>query len=309
MKKVTVKIPRRKQRLKIVRSQELLNKQIELERKAQEQELIKQTVMKEPEPDEIEIPVKRPKTLYTEYFTISDSNQPIQISLSNIPPESISVHEAKIEIQRSYDKGFVDGKETSDAEYRAEIIKYEDWIKRIDSVILEIKDKFLHEARKFEEIIIDTSLMIATEILGHEIDKDTELIIKQVKNAIASLDDDEIFSIHLHPDDVEMLESVKSNLTDDRKRMDNVKIVPDRSIDKGGCIIRSIAGSIDARIKTQLDNAKRLLQKSLEDQTIDENDMRESAVDLDDKSMKIQDQIDVSDFDAESEGGNADANS
>jgi flagellar biosynthesis/type III secretory pathway protein FliH len=302
MQKVSVKIPRKKQRLRIVRSQKYLDAQLEAKRKAEELELIKQTDAIEHEPEEVVIQPKQKRIQYTEYFTISDANQPIQISLKNIPAESITVSEAKIEIQRSYDKGFNDGKDTSDAEYKAEIRKYEDWIKRIDSVILEIKDKYIDEAKKFEEIIIDTALMIASEILNVEISKENEILLNQVKNAISSLEDDEIFSIHLNPEDIEVLENVKSNLTDDRKKMENVKLIPDRSVDKGGCIVRSAAGSIDARIKTQLQNAKAMLQKALEDQTFEESDFRETAIDLEDRSMKIDDEIKASDYNIDESG-------
>lgn len=292
MQKVTIKIPRNKQKLRIIRSQDLLNKQIEERLRKEEEERLRNLIIPEPEPNEVEIQHKPKRPQYTEYFTISNYNQPIQISFKNIPPESITVSEAKIEIQRAYDEGYNDGKETTDLEYKAEILKYEDWIRKIDSVALEIKDKFFQEIKLFEDIIVSTSVMIASEILKREISKDSEIIIEQVKSAIATLEDEVILSIHLHPEDIEIIEQAKSVLTDEKKKLENVKIVPNQIVERGGCILKSNAGNIDARIATQLTNISSLLRKSIaDDREIAEQQFFENATELNEQSMKMDSQI------------------
>lgn len=292
MHKVTIKIPRNKQKLRIIRSQDLLNKQLEDRLRKEEEERLRNLIIPEPEPDEVEIKHKVKRPQYTEYFTISNYDQPVQISLKNIPPESITVNEARIEIQRAYDEGYNDGKETTDSEYKAEILKYEEWIKKIDSVILEVKDKFINEIKQFEDIIVSTSIMIASEILKREISKDSEIVIEQVKSSIATIEDELILSIHLHPDEVEIIENAKSILTDDNKKLENVKIVPNKSVERGGCILKSNAGNIDARIAIQLANISEILQKSIRDDIeLDEYKFKAHAIELDEQSMKIEEQV------------------
>lgn len=301
MQKVIVKIPRKKQRLKVIRNRELLDEQFEGRISPFDPKPKEQSEFIEPEPEEVYLPVKKKATHYTEYFSISDSLEPVQISLKNIPPESITVNEAQIEIQRAYDKGFEDGKETSDSEYKAEIKKYEQWIRQIDSIALELKDKFLSETRQFEDIIINTANLIATQILEREVSRDSDIVIDQVRKAIATLDDDIIFRIHLNPSDVEVLEQARSILTEDKKRMENVKLIPDRSVERGGCILKSAAGSIDARIKTQIANSAQRLQNILDDHIVEGSDLRDTSRELDDSSMKISDQISSSEFETAEE--------
>lgn len=292
MQKVTIKIPRNKQKLRIIRSQDVLNRQVDERLRIEEEERLKSLFVPEPEPDEVEIEHKPKRAQYTEYFTISNYNQPIQISLKNIPPESITVGEAQIEIQRAYDEGYNDGKETTDSEYKAEILKYEDWIRKIDSVVLEIKDKYLKEIKVFEDIIVSTSVMIASEILKRDISKDSEIVIDQVKAAISAIEDEVILSIHLNPAEVEIIEQAKSVLTDDKKKLENVKIVPNKSVERGGCILKSNAGNIDARIAIQLANISAILKKSiLDDDEIAQHNFHEQAIELGEQSMKMVDQI------------------
>lgn len=301
MQKFVVKIPRQKQRIKVVRAQDILNRDIEERRRLEEEERLKNLIIPEPELPEIEIKSKPKREQFAEYFSISNANQPLQISLKNIPVQTISINEARIEIQRAYDQGFNDGKETTDAEYKAEISKYEDWIRRIDAVVLEIKDKFLDEAKKFEDLIVDTAIMIATDILDREIKSDNEILINQVRKAIAELEEEEILSIHLHPEDIEILENSKSILTDDKKKLENVKLVPNNSVDKGGCILKSPAGNIDTRIKTQLMNISKILKKSLlDDDDLIVKKIEDAALDLNESSMSMIDQIKATDsFDSD----------
>ena len=89
--------------------------------------------------------------------------------------------------------------------------------------------------------------------MEHEASSDSNIVIDQCRKAINSLSNETIFKIHLHPDNIEILKNAKSKLVIDTSRLDNVALIADEGIDKIGCVLETSAGTIDARIKTQLE--------------------------------------------------------
>jgi flagellar assembly protein FliH len=104
-----------------------------------------------------------------------------------------------------------------------------------------------------EESIVTLAIMVAEKIIEQEITGNSEIVIRQVKKALESLDNETIFKIHIHPENIDVLEQAKSQLFTDAELRAKVQLIPDTSVDAGGCILETSAGTIDARIRSQLD--------------------------------------------------------
>lgn len=197
------------------------------------------------------------KTIFIEEFCISEANQPLEISLKKIPDETLPLEAVKIEVQNGYDRGFDDGQQVGRSFFETEIQKQQEWIKNFDSVTIELRKRFVEEINKLEDSVIDLSLLISEHILEKEIEKDPNIVIEQVRKAINMLKDDTIFKIHIHPDNYEILNKVKSSLISDKAEEEQLQIIPNNSVDKLGCILETSAGIIDSRIKKQLEKVQR----------------------------------------------------
>jgi flagellar biosynthesis/type III secretory pathway protein FliH len=103
--------------------------------------------------------------------------------------------------------------------------------------------------------------MIAGHIIEREISADSDIVINQVKKAINSLDNDVIFKIRIHPDNVDILYNIKSELITDKSLLEKVVITPDHSVDPAGCILETSSGLVDARLKTQLEKVEHTLKQ------------------------------------------------
>lgn len=269
MSQIILKIPRRKRKIQIIRSQDLINKEFEknMARHTPEPEPEPEPepiidFMPEPEPEpEIEL-ASRP-TVFTEVFTISDSNQPIEISLKNIPEDSISLDIAVEQVQAAYDRGFDDGMEAARAALETTIAKQHDWIKRIDSVSDELRRHYTKEIHIFQDVLVDLAVMTAEHIISNAVAIDSNEVIAQARKAIAELNEDVVFKIIAHPDDVQILKEVKSTLVEDESVLKGTLISPDTNIQRGGCVLITSAGTIDARLDMQLKKIKTLLNETV----------------------------------------------
>jgi flagellar assembly protein FliH len=199
------------------------------------------------------------KVIFTEKFVISNTNQPVQISLKKISGPALSIEDAKIEIQKAYDNGFSDGQEASNIAYQNDLDKYKEWIKRIDLITSELRKEFSKQIENLEKSLIPTSIMIAKHIIMDEISSNADIVINQARKALKLVEEDEIFRISVNPHDIEILKEAKSTLMNDKSRLNKIEITGDDNIMQGGCILSTSSGIIDASIDAQLKKIKESL--------------------------------------------------
>lgn len=266
MNEIILKLPKRRNRVKIISNPDNLE---ELFRKKENEAIIDELVIDElvideqiieEEPD---IEVKKVKTQFVHKFVLNNPNKPIQINLNNLPKPSISIEDAKIEVQSAYDNGFKDGQESTIAIYESEINHYKDRILSIESVIENLKINYFKEIKKFKEKLIETAITVSEHILEKEILKDNNTIINTVRKSLDELYDEKIFQIHINPNDYQILSKLKSKLFTNQSLAKNVELITDSKIEEGGAIVLSSAGTIDARISTQLQKIKEMLNDAL----------------------------------------------
>lgn len=172
----------------------------------------------------------------------------------------IDIEDVRKQIQVAYDQGFTDGQDTTTASFQAQIQQHQKWLRNLDSVISELRSEYTREIVNLEESIVTLAIMVAEKIIEQEISVNSEIVIRQVKKGLESLDNETIFKIRLHPENIDVLERVKSRLFTDGEMMSKVQLVPDSSVDYGGCILETSAGIIDARIRTQLEKISRQIE-------------------------------------------------
>lgn len=193
--------------------------------------------------------VERPS--FAIYFTIHNFNKPIDIDLSKINKIEFTPEELQNQVQSAYDKGFEDGKQITQMALAEEFHKMESWVRRIDEVVLNLQQEFSQSIGSVKDIVVPLAIKIAEHIIKDEIKTNPTIVEKQVAKALEIIDNEKVFQLRLNPSDVEILRSVNSVLLSDPK-LEGVEIVPDPSIEQGGCILETEVGKIDATIDSQL---------------------------------------------------------
>lgn len=263
MPKVVFKIPKKLHRVEIIRAKDavvdatpafLPIKVFPSEVKPQakfEEELVE--VLNEDFEKRTEESAKPQKQLFVRSSFFIDQETPVTVSMDKVPDDTMTLDEVRKEVQAAYQKGFVEGQEITSATLQKDISKQQAWIRNIDKVVADIQKHYAREIKDIENTVVKLSLMVAKHILNNEIAHNSDVIIDQLKKCIREVENDTIFKIYVHPDNIQVLEAAKSTLVNGTDKLDNTKLIPDTSLDKGSCIFESSAGSIDARITTQLE--------------------------------------------------------
>jgi flagellar assembly protein FliH len=96
-------------------------------------------------------------------------------------------------------------------------------------------------------------MAIAERILHHEISEHKEVVARIVQNTINAAVQAEEFHIRVNPEDIEVLNEHKPLFIASLSGLSNIEFIADPSITRGGCVLESPSGRVDATLETQLD--------------------------------------------------------
>lgn len=109
------------------------------------------------------------------------------------------------------------------------------------------------------EDMIELSIQIARTIMGRELIMNRGWVLSVVKDALREIHEAPKLEIRVHPDDYSVVADAKETLSTGLPGQTHVSVIPDGTIESGGCVILTPQGSVDARVDTQL----RAIQESL----------------------------------------------
>ena len=99
---------------------------------------------------------------------------------------------------------------------------------------------------------------IAERILHQQIALDRGVVVEMAKVAIGRLVDRESVTVRVNPADLERMRQHRDEFLN-ASDIKHLRILEDQRVDRGGVLVETDGGTIDARISTQLNEAKRVL--------------------------------------------------
>jgi flagellar assembly protein FliH len=119
-------------------------------------------------------------------------------------------------------------------------------LNRIVGEFVRERERLLDEVRPE---LLQISLAVAREIIGHEISVDPGVIEGTLRECLGELHFASRVVVRLHPDDLAYLRR-RPEVEEDQTG--EIEFMADTSIERGGCLIESDRGGVDATIETQL---------------------------------------------------------
>ena len=127
-----------------------------------------------------------------------------------------------------------------------------------------------------EPELVRLAVGIAERVLHQQIALDRGVVVEMAKVAIGRLVEKESVTVRVNPGDLERMREHRDELLSNGE-IKNFRIVEDQRVDRGGVVVETDGGTIDARISTQVNEAKRVLH--IEDEVIvSPADSRESSL-------------------------------
>lgn len=109
--------------------------------------------------------------------------------------------------------------------------------------------------RDTEVAVITLALEVARKLVAG-LPVSGPMVEAAVREALAQVEDESDFCVELHPQDLELLQQMNSPLLLPQGRPDRVEFRPRPEVSRGGCILHTRFGVIDARRETKIESLR-----------------------------------------------------
>jgi len=119
-------------------------------------------------------------------------------------------------------------------------------------VILRAKQQASQIIEDSEPQIVKLALAVAEKVIGRLLEDDSELVLSTTAVAIESVRHQRELVLRVNPEDAVLLRNSRKKLMDMLGRTKDIAVREDAEVARGGCIIETEHGTVDAQLKTQL---------------------------------------------------------
>ena len=145
------------------------------------------------------------------------------------------------------------------AEARARVERALEAVAAAERAMAEMHDRYVAEA---EAAAVDLAFQIAEKVIGTTIATDREAVLGVVSGALLRTTDRDHIVLEVNPGDFELVRDSAAGLAARLGGISRMEVVSERRVEAGGCVVRTEAGEIDARVSSQLERVRRLLAEA-----------------------------------------------
>jgi flagellar assembly protein FliH len=154
--------------------------------------------------------------------------------------------------REAFAKGYEQG-ERAGAEAGAK--RADAMLRRLAETIQELAEVRRSMVRQTERQMVELALAIAKRIVRREVTIDSDLTLTMARVALDRLGDSTAVTIRLNPDDFEATCQQREALL----AGSHLTVTPDASVSRGGCLVQSDFGYVDASVDAQFQELARAL--------------------------------------------------
>ncbi len=160
--------------------------------------------------------------------------------------------------KKAHQEGFNRGREEGFKEGEIEVNRLTD---RLQTIITKTMDRRQEILSETEQQIVDLVLLMTRKVVKVISENQRNVVVSNIVHALRKVKGRGDVTIRVNLADVGMTSEHTKNFISAAENIKNITVVEDSTVDKGGCIIETDFGAVDARIASQLSE---LEQKILE---------------------------------------------
>jgi flagellar assembly protein FliH len=114
-----------------------------------------------------------------------------------------------------------------------------------------------------EAATVELALRIAEQALGAAVAVDAERVVAVVRGALRRLVERDRITILVNPEDLDLVRNAVPTLIAELGGMEHCDVQSERRVHRGGAIVRTVEGEVDATLPTKLARAREVLEEEL----------------------------------------------
>jgi flagellar assembly protein FliH len=157
----------------------------------------------------------------------------------------------------AYEQGLRQGEEAARQALTTQLAPVLSAFQQATTEIAHLRATVLQQA---EEDIITLAFQLARKIIHYEALEHREVLAATLRRALHHVVEQDQIVVRVHPDDCKYAAEIKDALRHTRGDSKMLTVQGDTSISRGGCLIESSLGTVDARIEAQFEELEQRFQ-------------------------------------------------
>lgn len=182
------------------------------------------------------------------------SSKPASEPAPEIPGRFVSDQEWEKELQESYQRGLLDGKNLAERG----LVNVFKSMRTASEELQQLRDKVLRDS---EDDLLALVIAVARRVIHQEVAQNRQIVAQVIKAALHSLSDSDELVIRVHPDDQALLTSSQDQGLRQELSAFSFVLKPDPTLQPGCCQVETSLGTVDASFEAQLEELYRRMQE------------------------------------------------
>jgi len=127
----------------------------------------------------------------------------------------------------------------------------------------EVRAAQAEAAPELERRAVELGMALASKVLAGALSVQPERVLDSVQGALRGIVERERVIVMVNPEDLEIVQGAAEELKATLGGIDHCVIEAERRVGRGGCIVRTPVGDVDARIETKLERATEVVAAAL----------------------------------------------
>ena len=175
----------------------------------------------------------------------------------NVLPQ-LGVQARKLLFERE-EESFEKGRQSAESSFSQQLVSQRNEMVELQNGVLNsVREAIPQVIRETEQMLIDLAVATAERLVAG-IPINREMVEASIREALAQVEDGSQVRVMLHTDDLALLKKGSSELLDSDETGGSLVVETSAEVTRGGCVLRTRFGDIDARRETKLEQVKQAL--------------------------------------------------
>jgi flagellar assembly protein FliH len=136
-------------------------------------------------------------------------------------------------------------------------------LEALQTAVSAAREERIAAADQLEVHAVELALFLSEKVLGAALALEPDRVVEAVRGALRGIVERERVTVLVHPDDLELVREAMDEMRATLGGIEHCEVQAERRVGRGGAIVRTQDGDVDARVDTKLQRAREVIEGAL----------------------------------------------
>jgi flagellar assembly protein FliH len=136
-------------------------------------------------------------------------------------------------------------------------------LEALQTAVVAGREERIAAADQLEVHAVDLALFLSEKIVLGALAVEPERVVEAVRGALRGIVERERVTILVHPSDLELVREAMDEMRATLGGIEHCEVQAERRVGRGGAIVRTQDGDVDARVETKLQRAREVVENAI----------------------------------------------